>query len=398
MGEGAGVGDDGFAGVLLLPLPRASGSRLVTDIRTVEVLVIAPVSDAALERIKAVGHALTEESTLSAFPLALNVVDGRCTFEAEYREAWPPATVRRYLPATPDPREVLPRAGRDLLLSTAEVVLGAFPFPMDLRVRSPRLQWFHQIPAGASNLRGGDLWGSDVQVTTSRGLGDTVPMAEYVLAAILHFAKGFHRVAPDRARHEFEPRAYHPRVLCGKTVCVVGLGGIGREVARLCGAVGMRVVGTRRRVAVGEPLPEGVSRVESADGLHALLAESDFVAVCCQLTTETEGLIDRAAIAAMKAGAVVINVARGEIIDEIALLEGLATGRIDGAALDVYRGEFRGDPDRRLWDDSRVLITPHVSAETDVSLHRGVDLFCDNLRRYVTGRPLENVVDWGRGY
>jgi phosphoglycerate dehydrogenase-like enzyme len=336
--------------------------------RTVEVLVIAPISDAAFERIKAVGHVLGEDSATAPFPPALKVVDGRCTFEAEYRDAWPPATARRYLPAKPDPREVLPRAERDRLLSTAEVVLGTFPFPMDLRVRSPRLQWFHQIPAGASNLRAGDLWGSDVRVTTSRGLGDTVPMAEYVLAAILHFAKGFHRVAPDRARHEFGPRAYRPRLLQGKTVCVVGL------------------------------LPEGVSRVESGDGLHALLAESDFVAVCCQLTTETEGLINRAAIAATKPGAVVINVARGEIIDETALLEGLANGRIGGAALDVYCGEFVGDPDRRLWDDSRVLITPHVSSETDVSFHRGVDLFCDNLHRYVTGQPLENVVDWDRGY
>jgi len=348
-------------------------------------LVIAPISDAAMQKVQAVG-------------VGVHVVDGRRAFEAEYRETWPPATVRRYLPAKPGPREAMPRAERDLFLATAEVVVGTFPFPKDLRSRAPRLRWFHQIPAGASNLRHGDLWRSDVWVTTSRGLGNTLPMAEYVLSAILYFAKGFHRAVPDRARHEFEHPAYRPRLLRGKTVCVVGLGGIGRDVARLCAAVGMRVVGTRRRVVAGEPLPEGVSRVESADGLHALLAESDFVAVCCQLTAETEGLINRAAIAAMKPGAVVINVARGEIIDETALLEGLANGRIGGAALDVYCGEFEGDPDRRLWDDSRVLITPHVSGETDVSLHRGVDLFCDNLRRYVTGQPLENVVDWSRGY
>ena len=108
--------------------------------RTLEVLVIAPISDAAFERIKTVGHALGEDSATSPVPPALKVVDGRCTFEAEYRDAWPPATARRYLPAKPDPREVLPRAERDRLLSTAEVVLGTFPFPMDLRVRSPRLR------------------------------------------------------------------------------------------------------------------------------------------------------------------------------------------------------------------------------------------------------------------
>jgi phosphoglycerate dehydrogenase-like enzyme len=214
----------------------------------------------------------------------------------------------------------------------------------------------------------------------------------------MYFIKGFHRASVDRIRHEFEHRAYRPRLLRGKTVCVVGLGGIGRDVARLCAAVGLRVVGTRRLVVAGEPLPEGVSRLESADGLHALLAESDFVAICCQLTAETENLIDRAAIAAMKTGAVLINVARGEIIDETALLEGLANGQVGGAALDVYRGEFEGDPDRRVWDDPRVLITPHVSSGTDVNLHRGVDLFCDNLRRYLTGQSLANVVSWDRGY
>lgn len=355
----------------------------MTRMRSIEVLIIAPISDASLEKI---------------MDPALRVVDGRRMFEAEYRETWPPVTARRYLPAKPGPREALPRAERDRLLSTAEVVLGAFPFPKDLRARAPRLRWFHQIPAGASNLCVGDLWGSDVAVTTSRGVGNTLPMAEYVLAAIFYFIKGFHRAAPDRERHEFNHRAYQPRLLRGKTVCVVGLGGIGREVARLCAAVGMRVVGTRRRVVPGEPSPEGVGRMESAERLPALLAESDFVAVCCQLTAETEGLIDRLAIAAMKPGAVVINVARGEIIDEAALLAGLASGKLGGVALDVYRGEFEGDPARRLWDDPRVLITPHVSSETDVNLHRGVDLFCENLRRYLSGQPLENLVDWSRGY
>src|SRR5262249_6212445 len=352
---------------------------------SVEVLILAPISDAAMHRVQAVGAAVL-------------VVDARHVFEAEYRKSWPPATVRRYLPTKAGPREALPQAERDRLLATAEVALGTFPFPKDLRSRAARLRWFHQLPAGASNLRHGDLWESDVTVTTSRGLGNTLPMAEYVLAAILHFVKGFHRTAPDRTRHEFEHRAYRPRLLRGKTACVVGLGGIGRDVARLCAAVGMRVVGTRRRADAGEPVPEGVSHLESSDGLYALLGESDFVAICCQLTAETEGLINRAAIAAMKPGAVVVNVARGGIIGDAGRQEGVASGQIGGAALDVYRGEFEGDPDRGLWDDPRVLITPHVSGETDVSLHRGMDLFCDNLRRYLNGQPLENVVGWERGY
>ena len=100
----------------------------------------------------------------------------------------------------------------------------------------------------------------------------------------------------------------------------------------------------------------------------------------------------------MKPGVILVNVARGEIIDEDALIAALAAGRLRGVALDVYVGEFEREPDRRLWDDERVLITPHVSGGSDVRQHRGIDLFCDNLRAYLDGRPLTNVVDWAEGY
>jgi phosphoglycerate dehydrogenase-like enzyme len=100
----------------------------------------------------------------------------------------------------------------------------------------------------------------------------------------------------------------------------------------------------------------------------------------------------------MKPGTVLVNVARGEIIDEEALIQTLAEGKLRGIALDVYDGEFERPPDLRLWDDERVVITPHVSAATDVSEHGGVRLFCENLARYLAGQPLENVVDWQRGY
>src|SRR5262245_40070571 len=131
---------------------------------SVEVLILAPISDSAMHRVQGVGA-------------AVRVVDARRVFEAEYRKSWPPATVRRYLPTKAGPREALPQAERDRLLATPEVALGTFPFPKDLRSRAARLRWFHQLPAGASNLRHGDLWESDVTVTTSRGLGNTLPMA-----------------------------------------------------------------------------------------------------------------------------------------------------------------------------------------------------------------------------
>jgi glyoxylate/hydroxypyruvate reductase len=349
----------------------------------VNVLVIQSIADEELLRIARVDS-------------RLRVVDARGWFDEEIRQTWPPWTVARYLGTRARPPST--REERDRLLAEAEVILGGWPFPLDLRARSPRLRWFHQRPAGASNLLRGDLWGSDVTVTTSRGQGNTGAMAEYVLACFLHFARGLHRAYRDRQRQRFEHASYRPVLIEGKTVCVVGAGGIGQAVGRLCAGAGMRVVGTRRRVTPGEALPTGFSRLEGPEQLHSLLGASEFVAVCCQWTPETTGLIGRAAFEAMRQGTVLVNVARGEIVDEEALIEALASGKLRGVGLDVYQGEFEHAPDPRLWQDERVLITPHVSGGTDVAQHRGVDVFSDNLRAYLDGRPLANVIDWARGY
>jgi len=348
-----------------------------------EVLVIGFISDEDLERIAAIDK-------------RLKVVDGRGLFDGEIRETWPHWSVERYLgnrqnrPST--------RQDRDQLLSKAEVIVGGYPFPLTVRSRAPRLRWYHQLQAGASNLRQSDLWGSDVIVTTSRGYGDTRVMAEYVLASFLHFARGLHQAYRDQKLHHFDRWTYHPVLLQGKTAGVVGAGGIGQAVARLCAGAGMRVIGTRRHKPSGSTLPPGFDRLAGSDSLLEVLAESHFVAVCCQWTPETTKLIGREAFAAMRTGTVLVNVARGEIIDEKALLNALAAGKLRGVALDVYVGEFEHGPDRRLWDDERVLITPHISSGTDKSWHRGVELFCENLHAYLDGRPLSNVVDWERGY
>jgi glyoxylate/hydroxypyruvate reductase len=349
----------------------------------VEVLVVAPVSDEALRLVAEVGP-------------RVSVVDARGWFDIEIGETWPPWTVQRYLPQRSIPGSS--REQRSQLLATAEVVLGGWPPLLDLRARAPRLRWFHQLPAGASNLLRTDLWGSDVIVTTSRGYGNTRAMAEYVLACFYHFARRLHHASRDRQQHRFDHRNYRPLVLEGKTVCVVGAGGIGRDVGRLCAAVGMRVIGTRRRVSPADALPSGFTLLEGAHRLHALLADSDCVAVCCQWTPQTTNLIGAAAFNAMKADTILVNVARGEIIDEEALAAALERGKLRGVGLDVSTGEFEHEPDRRLWGHPRVLITPHVSANTDVGQHRGVELFCDNLRAYLDGRPLINVIDWSVGY
>ena len=351
--------------------------------RRVEVLSMQRLSEADRARIAAVDP-------------AIRLTDAGGWFDGEIRATWPEFTAARYLAPGADGRGT--RAERDRLLAEAEVILGGWPFPLDLRARAPKLRWFHQRPAGASNLRLGDLWGSDVAVTTSRGAGNTLAIAEYAIAGILHFAKALDRATSDRASGAFDHRAYRPVLLAGKTLCVVGAGGIGRDVGRLGAALGMRVIGTRRRVDPDAPPPEGFALLGEAADLDGFLAESDFVAICCQWTAETTNLFDARRLAAMKPQAVLVNVARGEIVDEAALAEALARGHLRGVVLDVYVGEFERPPPEELWRDPRVLITPHVSSLSDRNRHGAIALFCENLRAYLDGTPLQNVIDWQRGY
>src|SRR5262245_28487131 len=351
--------------------------------RKVNVLTIARLRPGELAMIEAVDP-------------AVRLVDAGGWFDGEMRATWPAYTSERYLGRNANGTGT--REERNRLLAEAEVIIGTFPFPLDLRARSPRLKWFHQRPAGASNLAVGDLWGSVVLVTTSRGFGNTLAMAEYALAGIVHFAKGLHRAGVDRDANSFDARAYRPLQVEGKTACIVGAGGIGVDVSRLCAALGMRVVGTRRQPQAGEALPTGFSEMGGPGDLDRFLKESHFVVVCCQWTPETTRLFNGDRFAAMKADSVLVNVARGEIVDEDALVEALERGHLRGAALDVYVGEFERPPPPRLWSNPRVLITPHTSAVTDANRHRGVDLFCDNLRAWLVGQPLQNVIDWERGY
>jgi phosphoglycerate dehydrogenase-like enzyme len=344
-----------------------------------------------IQRLTAAEHAKIE-----AVNPAIRLTDAGGWFDGEYRETWPAYTATRYL--RPGANGSATREERDRLLADAEIILGGWPFPLDLRARSPRLKWFHQRPAGASNLLRGDLWGSDVTVTTSRGVGSTLAMAEYAVAGILLFARSLHRAVIDRGTGTFDHRAYRPLLVEGKTVCVVGAGGIGRDVGRLCAALGMRVVGTRLHPQPGEELPPGFSELRGAGDLDRFLPDSDFVVICCQWTPETNRLFNKDRFALMKAGSVLVNVARGEIVDEEALAAALARDHLRGAALDVYVGEFEHLPPQDLWSDPRVLITPHVSGASDEDRHGGIDLFCENLHAYLDGRPLRNAIDWARGY
>jgi phosphoglycerate dehydrogenase-like enzyme len=337
-----------------------------------------------------------DQAEIEAVDPAIRLTDAAGWFDGEYRDTWPAFSSQRYL--APGAAGQGSREERDRLLAEAEIVLGSWPFPYDLRSRAPKLKWFHQRPAGASNLLKGDLWGSDVIVTTSRGLGNTLAIAEYAVAGIMHIAKRFYRVPIERDAAAFDARAYRPWLLEGKTACVVGAGGIGLEVGRLCAAMGMHVIGTRRHARPDQPLPTGFSELGGAADLDAFLPRSDVVAICCQWTPDTTRLFNKDRFAAMKPGSILVNVARGEIVDEDALADALEHNHLRGAALDVYVGEFEHAPMQRLWSDPRVLITPHISGASDEDRHGAIELFRDNLRAYVKGEELRNVIDWERGY
>jgi phosphoglycerate dehydrogenase-like enzyme len=290
--------------------------------------------------------------------------------------------------------------GGEPLLEEAEIVLLGYPVPHGIIERAPHLRWVQHTQAGVSNLHGTDLWDSQVMLTSSRGAVAATGIAEYVIAGAYYFARGLHEATRQKAAGEFSRGGYALRALTGATIGIVGLGGIGAEVARLARAAGMQVVATRRSVAAPERDAQGVDLLLPADRLAELAAASDFVAVCVMLTPATEQLIDAGVLAAMKPHAVLINVARGEVIDEDALIAALQADRIAGAVLDVYAGELAGRPPRReLVELPQVVLTPHISWQGDPGGHAPAKgLFTENLRRYLDGQPLQNLVDRSRGY
>ena len=349
------------------------------------ILLLGTFGDGAVERIAAVDP-------------SARVVDARGKFEVEYAETWPAESVHRYVSQRVITSNPSTRAERDALLAAADIICLRFPFPLDLRSRAPRLKWLHQTPAGASNLRRGDIWGSDVLVTTSRGLNNAPPIAEYVLATIFMFAKSLPHAFHDQARRQFDRRQYRSVLIQDKTVGIIGLGGIGSAVARLAAAVGMRVLATRRSVTAAQHDVQGVDELLAPSDLPRLLEHSDFVVLSTQWTPQTEKIIGAAELRLMKSSACLVNVARGELIDQPALIRALDSGEIAAAALDVYVDEFSGPPPEELWRLPNVLITPHTSVSTDVQHARGIELFCDNLRRHLKDEPLLNILDWERGY
>jgi phosphoglycerate dehydrogenase-like enzyme len=288
----------------------------------------------------------------------------------------------------------------DAALGVGDILLVGYPVPSVVAGRAPRLVWAHHTQAGVSNLRGTDLWTSSVTLTSSRGVMAAGAIAEYVVAAAAFFARGLHEGTRQKQAGRFTRSGYEMVSLRNATMGVVGLGGIGREVARQAKGLGMRVLATRRSATAPAYHTDGVDCLLPAGQLSRMAAESDFLAVCAQLTDETAGMIDASVFSALKPAAVLINVARGEEVNEDALVEALTKGHLRGAVLDVYDGELAGRaPRRELLELPQVLLTPHISGRGDPARWEpNRRLFADNLHRFLRGEPLLNTVDRQRGY
>ncbi len=261
-----------------------------------------------------------------------------------------------------------------------------------------RLRWIHSPAAGVGNMLFPAMVASSVAITNSRGNGSAT-IAEHVIAVTLALLRRLpfawrRQQACAWAQDEFA--AGPPiRTLRGARVLMVGLGSIGGEAATLAAAFGARVTGIRRR-AEGPP-PEGVTSVVPPDRLHHELATADVVVLAAPQTAATVHLIGARELGIMKDDAVLVNVGRGTLVEDAALVQALQTGRLRGAALDVFEHEPlpRESP---LWSREDVLITPHVSG-FDADHWTGVlSIFADNLRRFAAGEPLQNAVDKEAGY
>ncbi|MBR7741694.1 D-2-hydroxyacid dehydrogenase [Phycicoccus sp. BSK3Z-2] len=279
--------------------------------------------------------------------------------------------------------------GRDLL-ARADAWAGHLD-PDDLALAG-RLRWNHLWTAGAdADLSPRSLAAEDVVLTTSAGNG-AVPLAEHALMLMLVLDRDLPRWLDAQRAHTWERRR-HPE-LAGQTVGIVGMGAAGRDLALKCAAFHMRVLGLRSRP---DRPADGVERMYGPGDLAAMAAECDYLVLAAPLTEETRGMVDADVLAVMRPTARVVNISRGEVVDDAALLEAVTSGRIAGAGLDAHAVEPLPE-DSPWWDVPGVVVTPHNAATTPQTLARAVDIFVDNVARWAQGRPLVNVVDKRSGY
>ena len=276
---------------------------------------------------------------------------------------------------------------------------------------APRLRWVQLHSAGADMILQHPLYThSEVMFTTTSGI-HAIQMAEYVLALMLAFAHRVPRMLEDQEAGVWTDsrwKRYVPDELYGATIGILGYGSIGRQVAYLARTFGMRVLALKRDVRrldnshysqpdVGDPQAEIPDMIYPEDALHSFVKECDYVIVTVPLTGSTRHLIDASVLDAMKPKSILINIARGDVIDEQALINALVAGKIGGAGLDVFSEEPlpRTSP---LWQLPNVILSPHIAGFSEHYDERAIDVFSENLKRFLAGEPLLNLVDREHDY
>ncbi|HEU5298696.1 MAG TPA: D-2-hydroxyacid dehydrogenase [bacterium] len=272
----------------------------------------------------------------------------------------------------------------------AEVMVG-WNVPREAVRRAPHLRWIHSTAAGVDQLLHPEVLERDIAVTSSSGIHQ--PLVEHVFALMLALTRRVQIAVRNQVRRRWERREAVGDEIRGKTLAILGLGTIGVEIAEKARVFGMRVIGTKRTPA---ELPH-VDRVYPPEELREVLHLSDVLVIALPLTDDTRKMIGERELRAMKRSALLINIGRGPIVDEPALVRALQEGWIGGAGLDVFEREPL-PADSPLWAMEHVIVTPHVSGAWPGYLDAAVPLLCDNLRRYLDGAALRNLVDKERGY
>jgi phosphoglycerate dehydrogenase-like enzyme len=259
--------------------------------------------------------------------------------------------------------------------------------------KARQVRWVHSLSAGVENVLTAEMLTSPVPLTNARGVF-AESLGEFVIAAALFFAKDFRRMRRSQAAGKWDQ--FDVEVLYRQSMAIVGYGEIGRAAARRAKAMGMKVYATRRRPELlkDDPLvDEGFSPDDRAE----MISRADYIVAAAALTPETRGLIGEKEIGAMKRSAVVMNVGRGPVIDEAALVRALQENRIAGAALDVFDKEPL-PPGHPFWGMDQVLLSPHTADHTEGWLNDATEFFIANFHRFAKGEPLQNIVDKQAGY
>lgn len=282
------------------------------------------------------------------------------------------------------------REGFDDAMRTAAVII-AFRFPhREVRARAPRLRWIHQTGAGIDHLLPFDWVPPGVVITNSRGV-HRPKAGEFVWCALLLLNNLIPQHVTNQRAHRWSQTFNNP--VTGKTVVIVGVGTMGGEAARRARRLGLRVLGVRRS---GRPYP-AVHRMYRTADLHRALRQADFVVVTAPLTAKTRGLLGAKEFDLLNPGAALVNLGRAGVVDYEALAERLRKNALSGALLDVFDQEPL-PPSSPLWDCPNLVMTPHVSSDPLNYTERMLRIFADNLRRFVAGRPLRNLVRTDQGY